>query len=87
MLPREIIVRISVRDQNREAVARFAKELAPLVTSGPSGLAGYAVGRADVRPVFAYWPTLVPKSLIQPVVRVQSADQWLQEAVREGEVP
>ncbi|MDP6057445.1 MAG: DUF1446 domain-containing protein [Pirellulaceae bacterium] len=87
VLPREIIVRISVRDQNREAVARFAKELAPLVTSGPSGLAGYAVGRADVRPVFAYWPTLVPKSLIQPVVRVQSADQWLQEAVREGEVP
>jgi hypothetical protein len=79
--PREVIVRISVRDQSREAVARFAKELAPLVTSGPAGLAGYAVGRATVRPVFAYWPTLVPKSLIEPIVRVKSAQQWLDEAV------
>jgi len=86
-LPPEIIVRISVRDRSREAVERFAKELAPLVTSGPAGLAGYAVGRATVRPVFAYWPTLVPQSLIQPVVRVQSALQWIEEAGHNEAVP
>jgi hypothetical protein len=85
--PREIIVRISVRDRSREAVERFAKELAPLVTSGPAGLAGYAVGRATVRPVFAYWPTLVPKALIQPVVHVKSAQQWFDEANQHGAVP
>jgi len=85
--PREIIVRISVRDRSRAAVERFTKELAPLVTSGPAGLAGYAVSRATVRPVFAYWPTLVPKSLIQPVVQVKSAQQWLDQARHNGVVP
>lgn len=83
--PREVILRIAVRDRSRAAVERFAKELAPLVTSGPAGLAGYAVGRAAIRPVFVYWPTLVPKSLIESVVRVQPARQWLEEAVGNGE--
>jgi hypothetical protein len=59
-LPPEVMLRISVHDPRREAVERFTKEIAPLVTSGPAGLAGYAVGRSPVRPVFAYWPTLVP---------------------------
>jgi hypothetical protein len=75
-LPREIILRISVHDPRREAVERFTKEIAPLVTSGPAGLAGYAAGRSSVRPVFAYWPTLVPKSLVTPQVEVQDAEAW-----------
>ena len=49
---------------------------APLVTSGPAGLAGYAQGRPTVRPVFAYWPTLVPKSLVQPHIEVRTASEW-----------
>src|SRR5690606_5739490 len=56
---REVMLRVSVRDGRREAVERFTKEIAPLITSGPPGLAGYASGRSPVRPVFAYWPTLV----------------------------
>lgn len=85
VFPREVVLRISVRDRNREAVERFTKELAPLVTSGPAGLAGYAVGRAAVRPVFVYWPTLVPKSLLEPAVRVQPAGRWVDEPGRERE--
>ena len=73
---RETALRISVHDPRREAVERFAKELAPLATSGPAGLAGYASGRPQVRPVFAYWPTLVPKSLVAPRVQVQTAAAW-----------
>jgi hypothetical protein len=51
-------------------VERFAKEFAPLVTSGPPGVTGYTTGRPPVREVFAYWPALVAKSVIEPKVEV-----------------
>jgi hypothetical protein len=70
------MLRITAYDQRREAVERFTKELAPLVTSGPAGIAGYAAGRPQVRPVFVYWPTLVPKRLVTPAVEVRTAAEW-----------
>lgn len=73
---REVMLRMTVRDSRREAVERFAKEIAPLITSGPAGLAGYATARAQVRPVFAYWPTLVSKELVQPACEVRTAAEW-----------
>jgi len=73
---REVVLRVSVRDGRREAVERFTKEFAPLITSGPPGLAGYAGGRSPVRTVLAYWPTLVPKELVTAHAEVKSADQW-----------
>ena len=73
---KEVVLRVSVHDSRREAVERFAKEFAPLITSGPPGLAGYAVGRPQVRPVFAYWPTLVPKCFIESKVAVKAAHEW-----------
>lgn len=73
---REVILRLAVRDARREAVERFSKQIAPLVTSGPPGLAGYASGRPVVRPVLAYWPTLVPRSLVEPIVEVRAAADW-----------
>jgi hypothetical protein len=74
--PREVVLRISVQDARRDAVERFTKEIAPLVTSGPAGLAGYAAGRATARPVFAYWPTVVPKHLVTSRVAVRTAAAW-----------
>ncbi len=59
----EVVLRVSVHDSRREAVERFTKEFAPLITTGPPGLAGYATGRPQVRLVYAYWPTLIPKQL------------------------
>jgi hypothetical protein len=73
---REVMLRVSVRDARREAVERFTKEIAPLITSGPPGLAGYASGRSAVRPVFAYWPTLVPKELVTTQGEVKTANHW-----------
>ncbi|REJ67870.1 MAG: DUF1446 domain-containing protein [Planctomycetota bacterium] len=73
---REVVLRLAVRDPRRAAVERFAKELAPLITGGPAGIAGYAQGRPQVRPVFAYWPTLVPKSAVEPRVDVRPAADW-----------
>lgn len=68
--PAEVVLRVAVRDPRRAAVERFTKEFAPLVTSGPPGVTGYTTGRPQVREVFAYWPTLVPKNCVDPAVRV-----------------
>lgn len=75
--PGEVVLRVTVHDPRREAVECFARQFAPLITSGPAGLAGYASGRPEVRPVFAYWPTLVPKRLVEPRVIVQPVRAWL----------
>ena len=44
--PFEVVLRVTVRDPERPAVERFCRELAPLVTAGPPGIAGYASGQA-----------------------------------------
>jgi len=72
---REIMLRLAVHDPRREAVERFTREFAPLATSGPAGLAGYTQARGEVRPVFAYWPTLVPRELMVPNVAIGSAKE------------
>jgi Acyclic terpene utilisation family protein AtuA len=74
---REVELRVAVRDSRREAVERFTAEFAPLITSGPPGLAGYASGRGAVRPVFAFWPALVPRDFIKCHVEVRAAGGWL----------
>ncbi|MBX9656906.1 DUF1446 domain-containing protein [bacterium] len=66
----EVVLRLSASDPRKEAVDRFAKEIAPMVTGGPPGTTGYATGRAKVRPVYGYWPCLVPRSLVSPVVEI-----------------
>jgi hypothetical protein len=67
----EVVLRVGVRDADRAKVDRFGKDLAPLVTSGPPGVTGFAGGRPKATEVLGYWPTLVPKRLVRPVVDVQ----------------
>ncbi len=62
--PPEVVLRVAVRDSRKAAVERFAKEFAPLVTSGYAGTTGYTTGRPQVREVFAYWPALIAKSAV-----------------------
>jgi hypothetical protein len=62
----ETVLRVSVAADTKEPIDRFTKEIAPLVTCGPQGVTGYATGRPKVLPVFGYWPTLIPKSLVKP---------------------
>ncbi len=73
---REVVLRVTVRDPRREAVERFCRELAPLVTSGPPGIAGYATGRPSPRAAFGYWPTLIPRSMVDAHVEVRAARDW-----------
>jgi hypothetical protein len=66
----EVVLRVAVRDSRRYVVERFAKEFAPLVTSGPPGITGYTTGRPAIREVFAYWPALLTKQAVQPIVQL-----------------
>lgn len=69
----EVQLRIGVRASERAAVERFTRELAPLILNGPPSVTGFAGGRPKVEAVVAYWPALVPKGEIHPVVRVFTA--------------
>lgn len=62
----ETVLRISVAADTEEPVRRFTRAVAPLVTSGPQGVTGYATGRPKVLPVFGYWPCLVPRTTVNP---------------------
>jgi hypothetical protein len=68
--PPEVMLRVSVHDRRKDVVERFAKELAPLVTSGPPGVTGYTTGRPAVREVFAYWPALLEKNAVESKVEM-----------------
>jgi hypothetical protein len=74
--PWEVVLRVSAADPSRSVLDRFAREFAPLVTSGPPGVTGYTSGRAKPRPVLAYWPTTVSRTRVKPQVDVQTAEEW-----------
>lgn len=69
--PGEVVLRVGVKDADRRKVDRFGKELAPLVTSGPPGVTGFAGGRPKATEVLGYWPALIPKHLVQPTMSVE----------------
>ena len=66
----ECLLRVVVKDPERNFVERFAKEVASLVTSGPPGTTGYSTGRPSVRSVFGFWPCLIPKDQVDVVAEV-----------------
>jgi hypothetical protein len=66
----EVVLRIGVRSENRAAVERFTKELAPLALNGPPVVTGLGGGRPRVEEIVAYWPALIPKQEVTPEVTV-----------------
>jgi hypothetical protein len=69
--PGEVVLRVGVKDRAKAKVDRFGKELAPLVTTGPPGVTGFAGGRPKATEVLGYWPTLIPKKQVVPRVVVE----------------
>jgi hypothetical protein len=65
-----IVLRLGVRDEDRDKVVRFSKEIAPVITSGPPGITGFAGGRPKPQEIIAYWPALIPKTLIKTSVHI-----------------
>jgi hypothetical protein len=69
----EVQLRFGVRGQNKANVERFTKELAPLILTGPPAVTGFAGGRPKVEEIMAYFPALVPKTLIETKVDIVEA--------------
>ncbi len=68
----EVLLRVGVRSQNRAAVERFTKEIAPLALNGPP-VVTYVGGRPKVEEVVAFWPALIPIGAVEPEVSVTEA--------------
>jgi Acyclic terpene utilisation family protein AtuA len=68
--PPEVQLRIGARGRNKTDLERFTRELIPLVLSGPPTATGYGEGRPQVREIVAYWPALVPRTIVQPRVEI-----------------
>ncbi|MEJ2493883.1 MAG: DUF1446 domain-containing protein [Ignavibacteriaceae bacterium] len=66
----EIVLRVSVKSKDRETVNRFGQEIAPLILTGPPSVTGFAGGRPKPKDVIAYWPALIPKNLVKPIVKI-----------------
>lgn len=66
----EITLRVAVRSHDYLSVERFGKEIAPLILTGPPAVTGFAGGRPKPSEVVAYWPALIPKSLVQPEIKI-----------------
>jgi hypothetical protein len=70
----EVELRIAVRSMDKSAIETFARELAPLVLTGPPTVTGFAGGRPKVQEIVAYWPALIDRTQIEPGLRVEVVD-------------
>ncbi|MFT5749716.1 MAG: hypothetical protein ACI93S_000977 [Ancylomarina sp.] len=77
--PNEILLRFSVYDDDLEKIKAFSTSIAPLILSGPPGVAVIG-GRARGQQVMTYWPTLIPKTLIQTTVHILDFEGNIQES-------
>ena len=66
----EIRLRIAVRSHDKKSVEDFAKEIGPLVLTGPPSVTGFAGGRAKPSEVVAYFPALIKKELVEPQIDI-----------------
>jgi len=66
----EVQLRIGVRSPDEARVDRFTREIAPLILNGPPSVTGFAGGRPKPEEIVAYWPALIDKTLVKPVVEI-----------------
>ena len=66
----EVQLRFGVRGEDRAAVERFTREIAPLVLNGPPSVTGFAGGRPKVEEIVAYWPALIDKTVVKTSVDI-----------------
>jgi hypothetical protein len=68
--PPEVQLRVGVRSEDKVAVERFSREIAPLVLNGPPSVTGFAGGRPKVEEIVAYWPALIDRDVVRTKVEI-----------------
>ncbi len=66
----EVVLRVAVRGKDYKSIERFGREIAPLILTGPPGVTGFSGGRPKPSEVVAYWPALIPKSMVKPQIQI-----------------
>ncbi len=65
---REVMVKLAVRHESRDALKLFTRELAQAATGMAPGVTGYFGGRPHVSPVIRLYSCLVPKTRVSATV-------------------
>jgi len=71
--PREVMVRIAVHHDSRDALELFAREISPAGTSWSPGTTGGGGGRPPVQPLIVPCSFTVARDAVAPVVRLGEA--------------
>jgi acyclic terpene utilization AtuA family protein len=66
----EVQLRVGVRAREAAPVERFTREIAPLILNGPPSVTGFAGGRPKPEEIVAYWPALIDKGMVEPLVEM-----------------
>lgn len=72
----EILLRLGVRDRDRQKIEAFSKMVPAVILSGPPGVA-VTGGRPQAQEVVAYWPALVPRDLVRPTLVTEAGERTL----------
>lgn len=71
------LLRITAADRRRERIQQFAIEAAAMAWTFPGTVELIGSGPPAVEPLVRRWPTFVPREVIEPVVEVRPAEEWL----------
>lgn len=82
---REVVLRVSVRHDDEEALKLFGREIAPFGTAGVSGTTGFG-GRPKPQPVFRLFSVLVPKEDVEITVTVGDQVEKMKARPGKGKV-
>ena len=69
---REVVAKIAVRHEKREALELFTREIAEAATGMAPGLTGFFGGRPSVSPVIRLYSCFVPKAEVPVTVEMRS---------------
>jgi hypothetical protein len=75
--PPEVLLRLSVRDPEREKIEAFTKLVPAVILSGPPGVA-VTGGRPQAQEVVAYWPALVPRDRVKPLLVTREGERTIE---------
>jgi hypothetical protein len=65
------MMRIGAKGPDAKKLDILGTEIAPLLTSGPPGVTGFAGGRARATEIVGYWPALIDKTKVKTSVTVE----------------
>lgn len=69
--PGEVMLRVGAKSNDKNLLNILGRELAPLITSGPVGVTGFAAGRPRPTEIVGYWPALIDKNKVTTTVIVE----------------